>query len=584
VTPFIAPVDFLVVAPLPEERAALLSLLEGNMKLPPSEADIRVYYGARVGGLFPDGTEVSYTVVVTSPNNMGHTEAANVTGDGVRRWDPRYVVLVGIAGGIGDEVRLGDVLISDQIVDYELQKVRPGGPGIRWQVHRADPRLVAAAQHFHEPGWARAVAESRPAGGDPFVHFGPICTGNKVLADGTLAEQYRDVWEKLIGVEMEAGGAASATFQAAVAPGFFMVRGVSDLANADKDAGPTRDWRSYACKIAAAYLVALIRSGPVPARPVQLGTAAAAPDGRTELARLGIQYSAAAFLESVREGDRRAVDAFLHAGMSPDTENGYGRSALAEAVAAGHLHIVISLLRKGANADVPDQSGNSVLISAMRSNKAEIAVALAHHSAGAKQEPTPPLHVAILKGYMEIVRALLDKGALAKESREEIAWILGQAAAEGHVEIVGLLLDTGADPSGEDRFGRTPLLAAMEHRRPDIVRALLARGADPNRGKGDLFGKRFGTPLMVAAASHDTDILDALLKFGANVNAKSTNDITALMVAANLGDERQVERLLAAGADTNAKNGQGKTARMLAERRGHPRIVERLIRAERESD
>ena len=40
----------------------------------------------------------------------------------------------------------------------------------------------------------------------------------------------------LIGVEMEAGGVASAAFQAASRPGFFMVRGVSDVADPDKDA------------------------------------------------------------------------------------------------------------------------------------------------------------------------------------------------------------------------------------------------------------------------------------------------------------------------------------------------------------
>ncbi len=44
-------------------------------------------------------------------------------------------------------------------------------------------------------------------------------------------------WPKLIGVEMEAGGAASACFQAPQPPGFFMVRAVSDMADEKKSSG-----------------------------------------------------------------------------------------------------------------------------------------------------------------------------------------------------------------------------------------------------------------------------------------------------------------------------------------------------------
>jgi nucleoside phosphorylase len=79
-----------------------------------------------------------------------------------------------------------------------------------------------------------------------------------------LLDDYREVWAKLIGVEMEAGGTASAAFQAANTPGFFMVRGVSDLADAAKDADEVQQWRAYACDVAAAYAIGLLRSGPIP--------------------------------------------------------------------------------------------------------------------------------------------------------------------------------------------------------------------------------------------------------------------------------------------------------------------------------
>ena len=96
---------------------------------------------------FPDGSSTTYRVVVTPLLGMGRVEAANATGDAIRRWRPRYMLLVGIAGGLAKAgVGLGDVLISDQIVDYELQKLTTDKTTIRWQVHRVDPRLLGAAK------------------------------------------------------------------------------------------------------------------------------------------------------------------------------------------------------------------------------------------------------------------------------------------------------------------------------------------------------------------------------------------------------------------------------------------------------
>ena len=115
--------------------------------------------------------------------------------------------------------------------------------------------------------WQQLLEQKRSGSqGKPKQVFGPICTGDKVIANG-LIDEYREVWSKLIGVEMEAGGTASAAFQAANSPGFFMIRGVSDLADRAKDSSDVMSWRAYACDVAASYAIALLRSGPVPASP-----------------------------------------------------------------------------------------------------------------------------------------------------------------------------------------------------------------------------------------------------------------------------------------------------------------------------
>jgi nucleoside phosphorylase len=258
-----APIDFVIITPLEEEREAMWLHLGKPKRLPPSEEDIRVYYPALVPFTFTDGTSGHYKVVLTDLLEMGRVDAATAVGDAVRRWRTKYVLLVGIAGGLSRAgVKVGDVLISEQIADYELQKLTPDKSEIRWKVYSPAARLLMAARQLRPDDWQPLVREQRPDEGKPLRHSGPMCTGDKVIANG-LMKEYQDVWTKLIGVEMEAGGAAKAALQAAGAPGFFMVRGVSDLADPDKDKPQTRSWRAYACDVAAAYIEAFLKSGPV---------------------------------------------------------------------------------------------------------------------------------------------------------------------------------------------------------------------------------------------------------------------------------------------------------------------------------
>lgn len=296
-SPAIKPlVDFLIIAPLKEERDAVLAHLESARRLPPDEQDIRVYYQADVVTQFAGGTTGSYRVIVTSPLGMGRVEAATATADAVRRWQPRYLLLVGIAGGDPDEVELGDVLIAEQFVDYELAKrtdedaqphsekyfadpshqalqnaVRRFNERMRYQTFRADPRLYSAAQHL--VGWDATVRVARPDPGKPRMLTGVVISGDKVQATTDALKPYKADWPKLIGVEMEVAGVAAAAWEVASKPGVLMVRGVSDLADAKKDSARVKLWRSYACDVAAAFTVSFLQDGPVPLRPAEQTTA-----------------------------------------------------------------------------------------------------------------------------------------------------------------------------------------------------------------------------------------------------------------------------------------------------------------------
>ena len=264
-------IDFVLVTALAEERDALLSKLPGYQQLPPAKDDIRTYFQAYVPITFPDNSIGTYRVIVMCLLGMGRLQAVVATADAIRRWHPRYILLIGIAGGMADRnIGIGDILISDQIVDYELQNITSKGPKVRWEVQRVDPRLLGACNNFRDEGWQELIQINRPGPGQPNRYTGPIASGDKIIAFGKILARYQDMWPKLIGVEMEAAGVATAAFQSAERPGFFMVRGVSDLADEAKGSTDVEKWHLYACDVAASFTIALLKSGPVPLAEVPI--------------------------------------------------------------------------------------------------------------------------------------------------------------------------------------------------------------------------------------------------------------------------------------------------------------------------
>ena len=204
------PIDFLVFAPLPEERHAVLAELPGHQLLPACEDHKLVYHQAFVPVTGADGRQGSYSIIVFSPAGMSNVPAAVAIGEALRSFAPRYVLAVGIAGGIAGQAALGDILIADQVVGYEQQKLQPRGPSIRWQPFRFAQELLTAARDRLPKGWRKGVRVGRPERGRSEIRFGTVASGDKVIASSDSLASMKEIWPKLLGVEMEAVGIASA--------------------------------------------------------------------------------------------------------------------------------------------------------------------------------------------------------------------------------------------------------------------------------------------------------------------------------------------------------------------------------------
>jgi ankyrin repeat protein len=255
------------------------------------------------------------------------------------------------------------------------------------------------------------------------------------------------------------------------------------------------------------------------------------------------------------------VELLLKRGADPNAANKEGATALIRA--ATNFEKSRLLVAAGANVHVRTRLGNTPLIlAARRSGNLQTVKLLFSHGANAKESNTlgvAPILVAAASGDLEAVKLLLDQGAdanafpevkdpnqgLALGIRTPLMW----AAYRNDLPMMRLLFERGADPNKMNAFG-TPLTHAAWHDSFDAAELLLARGArvdlrDPIAGFASLHW-------AAASESSGPELVKLLLAKGADPNA--------------VGGER-----------VGAFGFVPQTARLIAERRGHTAIVDALV-------
>jgi len=318
-------------------------------------------------------------------------------------------------------------------------------------------------------------------------------------------------------------------------------------------------------------------------------------------------------MTAARTGVPEVVGILLEAGADVHAkESLYGETALHWAAAENHAGTVATLVSRGAPADVRSalqafprrRSGQSVLSTgswtplmyAARQNADAAGRALV--AAGAKLNETDPdgataLVIAIINAHYEFAAFLLDAGADPNVVDTEAGMGPLYAAIDMHRLAIG---------HGRPNPKPSGVLTAV-----DIIKKLLDRKADPNAAlkaltfqrhhtMGDTALAKGATPLMRAAKSGEIDVMRLLLAAGADPQATLANQATALMVAAGLGwrdgspaapsydqgTEQEaleaIDMLLALGVPLDAATAQGDTALHAAVTgRGSPLIVRHLL-------
>ncbi len=219
-----------------------------------------------------------------------------------------------------------------------------------------------------------------------------------------------------------------------------------------------------------------------------------------------------------------------------------GLTALLYAARNGCADCVAALIDAGADVNVPTPEGVTPLMISLDNDHNDVAALLLNRGANP--------HVADWWGRTALWIAIDRKGALSggRGGRGAAAPARGPGPVVPHIDIVNRLLAADVDVNAElnmhrpsrggnsGRFsdrqlstGSTALYRATEAGDMDVIRALLARGANPN-----INGMGF-TPFLLAAGvtpgagggaggggAPNTALLDLMIQHGANVTTQVT--------------------------------------------------------------
>ncbi|MBI3470112.1 MAG: ankyrin repeat domain-containing protein [Candidatus Solibacter usitatus] len=247
-----------------------------------------------------------------------------------------------------------------------------------------------------------------------------------------------------------------------------------------------------------------------------------------------------ALMHAAGRGSLAAMNTLLEAGAPVEAKNRRGATALFWAL--GELEKVALLVSRKASAVAKTNQGRTPLHNAVRLNSGAGTVPLllakgadvnARDAAG-----VTPLYLAAMEGRLESVRLLLAAGARPNDAALTGVTPLMQAAQSGCAECVRLLIERGADAKAVTRKNGSALERAAYRGHLETVKLLLAKGAPVNLMDADGY-----TPLKFAAYSElaGPEVVRLLLASGAD--PKAGGEETALHLAMQKG-ETEVTRIL----------------------------------------
>ncbi|KAH7011803.1 hypothetical protein EDB80DRAFT_401564 [Ilyonectria destructans] len=284
------------ICALPIEMAAARAMLDNvHESFPTSPDDTNAYTLGHMG--------MHNIVIACLPSGQYGLNNAATVASNMRRSFPsiRFGLMVGIGGGVPGKVdiRLGDIVVSKEVVQYDFGKTVQDGHFQRTGTlnkppqalmtavaklqadHRSEPSKITSILfkmlemhpsmiEYTHPGTlqdqlfngtydhiksmdscehcdaSRLVSRPARSSTDPKIHCGVIASGNRVMKHGRTRDQLAQELDILC-FEMEAAGLMDSL-------PCLVIRGICDYSDSHKN----KQWQAYAAATAAAYAKELL--------------------------------------------------------------------------------------------------------------------------------------------------------------------------------------------------------------------------------------------------------------------------------------------------------------------------------------
>ena len=243
-----------IMAAMPEELQAVLDLMPDEQREPHAGRD---FWRGHLHG----------QEVVATLSRIGKVAAATTATLLVERHRARAVLFIGVAGGLGDGVKVGDVVVADALVQHDMD-ASPLFPRHEVPLYgrarfATDPgmsaRLLAAAQQVilaarQHLGDAAVEAFALHA---PRVHHGLIASGDRFVSTDVESRALRSSLPDALAVEMEGAAVAQVCHDLGVPCA--VLRTISDRADDHAHVDFTAFIRDVASRYSAAVVAAYLR-------------------------------------------------------------------------------------------------------------------------------------------------------------------------------------------------------------------------------------------------------------------------------------------------------------------------------------
>lgn len=259
---------------------------------------------------------------------------------------------------------------------------------------------------------------------------------------------------------------------------------------------------------------------------------------------------------SAEHGDVRSMKYFLDANCRVNERNDLGYTPLIYAASRRNYPMMQALLKNGADFKIKNNDGRGALHFCKRFEDHKI--------------------------FKLLAKAMRTEGLSAEEMSAMLLDAdcpLYHSVFTRNIELVKMVCEKRGDVDETDDNGYSALHAAMYEGDVNLVTCLLELGADLKKSLNRSFALHYAVRNVFKKGCSNGyyEVLEYLLKNGADIDQQDENGKTLLHEAANAGNRRLVKLLLDNGADVGIKDKDNNGVLHFASKRDDNKLLKLLM-------